>query len=133
VRGSGSAAPSSTRASTLDIGRRGEERACRALTEAGYRVLERNLRLGRDELDVVAMDGEVLCFVEVRTRESARFGRAEETVGARKRARIFRAARRYLVGVRAPWPRCRFDVVAITGHGDEAEVTLIRGAFEARY
>lgn len=110
----------------------GEEAAAEALlVERGYRVVGRNVRVGRYEIDRVAWDGSVLCFIEVRFRRSHRYGRAEETVGSVKRARILRAAAAYARARFRRWPVVRFDVVAVTGEGDSREVRLIRGAFDA--
>lgn len=109
-----------------------EEAAAEALlVEHGYRLVDRNVRAGRFEIDRVAWDGDVLCFIEVRYRRSHRWGRAEETVGPTKRHRLVRAATSYIHRRFARWPMVRFDVVAVTGEGEDREVRLIRGAFDA--
>ncbi|MBI2438236.1 MAG: YraN family protein [Lentisphaerae bacterium] len=97
-------------------GRWGEEQAERALRKKGYAILGRRLRIGaRDELDLVARDGAVLVFVEVKTRKSEAFGRPAASVNRAKRHYLSRAAVRYLKRLR-PAPRAfRFDVVEVIG------------------
>ncbi len=115
-------------ATTVEKGRVGEDAAVRTLVARGYVVLERNARTKRGELDVVALDGDVLVFVEVRSRKDDAFGGAAATVDGRKQARVVRAAWSWLVRVPQPWPRCRFDVVAIDGD----VIVVHKAAFEAR-
>ena len=112
-------------ASTRESGQRGEDRAVAYLADRGYQIVERNYRCRLGELDVIARDGDTLVFVEVRTRQSGRFGTALETVGAGKRAQIARVAAQYLAARRPRFVRCRFDVVGITGD----DVVLIQDAF----
>ncbi|MFH2204096.1 MAG: YraN family protein [Elusimicrobiota bacterium] len=99
------------------LGKWGEDRAARWLEERGWTVLERRWRCRLGELDIVAVDGDELVFVEVKTRSSLRCGAPEEAVGRAKRARIVRAACAYMrfkgIGDRA----LRFDVVALSPEG----------------
>lgn len=97
------------------------------LERAGLRLVERNYRCPRGEIDLVMADGESLVFVEVRYRSSPRFGSAAESVDARKRARLIAAAGHYLLTRAADRP-CRFDVVAADG---ETGVEWLRDAFRA--
>lgn len=113
------------------LGRRAEDEAAAYLRVRGYRVVARNVRCRAGEVDIVAYEGEVLCFVEVRSRSSCRYGTPAETVTAGKQARITRAAAAYLAGFEGAPPRCRFDVVTLTGRGARPAVALLRGAFEA--
>ena len=110
-------------------GQQAEDAACRHLRGAGLRVLRRNYRVRGGEVDIVARDGQVLVFVEVRCRGHAGWGGAAASVDARKRARIVLAARHFLAcaGQAAAQADCRFDVVAIDG----AQLCWIRGAFDA--
>ncbi len=82
----------------------------------GWRILARNVRCRRGEIDLIALDGATLVFVEVRQRRSSRFGTAIETVDARKRRRIALTAQYWLVGAgRAHAHRAmRFDVLTFT-------------------
>lgn len=113
-----------SRTDTSARGRVGEDLACLHLEREGYVVLERNVRRAGAEIDIVARDGEVLCFIEVRRRRAARD--ALESVTAAKRARITRAALAYVQRL-SPMPLCRFDVVAVAGE----QVHVVRAAFEA--
>lgn len=104
------------------VGRDAEVVAGRMLEGLGWRILARNLVVGRDEIDLVCLDpdaGATLVFVEVRGHSSGRFGAAEESVDRRKLARIYRAA---MAVLRSGWPRqqgipaglaWRVDVVAV--------------------
>jgi putative endonuclease len=106
-----------------------EDAAGRALVSEGYRILQRNFRSRVGEIDFVAMDGDVLCFVEVKGRRGSGFGMPEEAVTPEKQRRIFRAAQWYLTGNRGAAPRRRFDVVSILDSGGPPEVRILRGAF----
>ena len=117
-------------ASTTTKGQRAEQLASSFLIQQGYRILERNYRCRGGEIDLVAQDGEVLCFVEVRSRRSSTYGNPLETIGGRKRGRLIHAARHYLA-VRARSDReVRFDVVGIV-YEPALSIDLVRGAFEA--
>ncbi len=107
-----------------ELGRRGEDAAVRLLEARGYRVLARNVRLPGGEIDVIGKDGDVIAFIEVKTRSTARYGSALAAVDARKR-RTLRALAADWLQIAAPGARARFDVVTIDG--DRAE--LHRGAF----
>lgn len=95
--------------------------------------MDRNIRLGRGEIDLIAYDGKVLVFIEVKARRTDRFGGALWAVDFRKQARLSRLAVRYLARQRLPDCVCRFDVVLIQGTADGGlEVRLIQNAFEAK-
>jgi len=110
---------------TRAIGLEAESRAERELVRLGYRILDRNYRARRGELDLVAEDAGVVCFVEVRSRGRVDLGRPEETIGPEKRRRIALAAEEWLLAHPRGEPICRFDVVAI----DEEGITVLRDAF----
>ncbi len=113
--------------STLQRGASAEERATVLLVGSGYQIVERNFRCKQGELDIVARDGDVLCFVEVRSRADGEHGHAAEMIDRRKQAQVARVAMAY-IGLRNPrFERSRFDVVAITGDDE----LLIRDAFRA--
>ena len=80
----------------------------------GYVIEERNWRCPQGELDIVAWDGDVLVFVEVKTRSSAAFGTGAEAVTHAKMLRMRRAASRWLIERRPPFAETRFDVVTVT-------------------
>jgi putative endonuclease len=100
---------------TLESGARGEIIAAIYLGLAGYRVLERNYRSGHLEIDIIADESDCLAFIEVKTRRSASYGSAIESIDRAKLERLRMAARLYL-SERAPHRRYstyRFDLVAI--------------------
>ena len=98
-----------------DCGRIGETIAAEYLNLIGYGIIERNLLIGRKEIDIVDIDWECLFFVEVKTRRSCRFGGPTEAVGRKKLLGIRRAAGRYLnrPGDRRKFTEFRIDVVAV--------------------
>ena len=78
----------------------------------------------------MALDGDTLCFVEVRLRRSRRFGSAEESIDKRKQRRILRAASQLLATRSLPrFRKIRFDVIAIDASHHPPEVGHFRNAF----
>ena len=113
------------------LGKRGEEAAARYLEARGLRLLDAGYRTPAGELDLIAEEGDVLVFVEVKTRSSLRCGRPAEAVDARKQARIVRAAQLYLLRRRPYECLCRFDVVEVLEEpGGAFRVHHIRDAFQ---
>lgn len=111
------------------VGEDWERVAERALEADGYRILARNFRTRMGELDFVAEDGDVLCFIEVKGRGGTGFGLPGEAVTREKQRRIHRAAEAYLM--RRPRRRpCRFDVVTILETEGERRTEILRNAFE---
>lgn len=110
----------------------GEAQAERHLKAKGYRILGRRVKVtARDELDLVARDGDVLVFVEVKTRKTEDFGRPVAAVDPAKRHTVSRAAVRYLEKVKYPKVYIRFDIVEVVGQeGDAAPIVRhIENAF----
>jgi putative endonuclease len=107
-------------------GAAGEREAERLLERHGLRIVARNYRTRVGEIDLVAQDGDVLVFVEVRLRARDGFGGAAASIGPAKQRRLAAAASLYLSRLgRAP--RCRFDVVTL----DDGAPRWLRGAFDA--
>jgi putative endonuclease len=98
---------------TTDSGRRGEEFVCEKLAARGFRIVARNVREKFAELDIVAEDGDTLCFIEVRTRADDALGHPAETVTAAKQRSIRRAAEAFLLRRRVPPRPMRFDVATV--------------------
>lgn len=113
----------------IRTGREAEDRAVALITERGYRVVDRNYRESRGELDIIAWDGDVLVFVEVRARHDDSFGDVVESIGASKRAALIRTARGYLRAHDLEEAPVRFDVVTFAGDALE-RVRLYRDAFQ---
>jgi putative endonuclease len=99
----------------LALGRRGEDLAHRFLRKKGFIVVARNYRLssGDGEADLIAWDGDILVFVEVKSRATADFGPPERAIGEDKRSHLVRIAREYTRKTGTPWDRIRFDVVSV--------------------
>jgi putative endonuclease len=116
--------------STITQGQAGEDLACRYLEQQGLTLVARNYRCRLGELDLIMREREQLVFVEVRSRAHSRYGSAAETVTARKRERLRRAAAHYLQRQRYDLP-CRFDVVAIDRSSSQPALTWIKDAFQA--
>ena len=114
------------------LGDAGEEIARRELVRRGYVVRERNWRCPEGELDLVAEQGELLVFVEVRTRRGDRFGTPEESITPAKRAHLIAAAQAYLQAHSLQDRDWRIDVVAVamSERGQLERVDVIENAIE---
>jgi putative endonuclease len=112
----------------ITLGKEGEAVAATYLERHGCRILERNYTTRIGEIDLVAMDGDEVVFVEVKTRRGIAFGHPEEAVTYAKRRHLRRTAEAYVAArdVTAP---CRIDVVAVTlRQGSAPEIVWIRDA-----
>jgi putative endonuclease len=108
----------------------GEQAACSALVDQGYRVLHRNYRVRGGELDIVCERNGELVFCEVKTRTSRTFGLPEEAVTIAKRRRLRRLALEYLQRERLHVRRLRFDVISVfVSNGHVGELRHIVNAF----
>lgn len=118
---------------TSPLGRRGEDVAARHLQSLGFRIVERGYRRPSGEIDLVALDGRTIVFVEVKTRRSNRRGSPAEAVDRKKQVRLTRAAAAYLKRRRLLDQPARFDVVSVVWTTDDAEpeVRHFRAAFDA--
>lgn len=94
------------------IGKIGEYSAVEHLLNWGYLILERNWRFHRAEIDIIAKRNELLIFVEVKTRQSDRFGKPEDFVSSAQRKMIIGAAARYMEKMKHEWA-VQFDVIGI--------------------
>lgn len=97
-----------------ELGILGERVAERHLQERGYRVLQRNYRFGRREIDLIVSRGDLVAFVEVKTRAGPGYGHPLEAITARKRREIERVARRWQARHGRPGTSYRFDAIGIT-------------------
>ncbi len=115
----------------LVFGKRSEEIAAQYLCSKGYRILERNYRTPRGELDLIAQDGDVLVFVEVKARRGVVFGEPQWAVDARKRQHLIKASLFYLSRKKIQDRCCRFDIVIVRedNHG-QISIELIQNALE---
>jgi len=117
----------------LALGQRAEGLAAEYLRGKGYSVVARNWRRPEGELDLVVSTEGLCVFVEVRSRTGSERGHALETIDARKRARVLRAARMFIDEERPKAAVFRFDVVAVTFAADDTAPQLIHveDAFQA--
>jgi putative endonuclease len=96
------------------LGKRGEDLAHRYLRQVGFTVVARNYRPGADsEVDIVARRGDLLVFVEVKTRTSADAGNPERAIDLEKQQHIARAARSYVTRAGVEWNKVRFDTISV--------------------
>lgn len=114
--------------SRAEIGALGEQLAVDHLRGLGLQIVERNWRCRYGELDVVAADGRILVFVEVKTRTGDQFGGAVAAVTPAKVRRLRRLAGLWLAEHRDAWAAVRLDVVAIRiGRRRIPEITHVQG------
>jgi putative endonuclease len=113
----------------LSFGKYGEDLACDELERRGYDVIARRYRTIHGELDIVARHGDYLVFVEVKARQSGRFGDPEEAVTLQKQQRLVWMATDYLARHRLEDTPCRFDVVGVNTDSDPPSIVVIDDAF----
>jgi putative endonuclease len=118
----------------IALGQRAEALAAEYLERKGFTIVTRNWRRPEGEIDLVLSAEGLLVFVEVRSRTGSERGHALETVDARKRSRVLRAARMFIQEERPSAAVFRFDVVAVTFSTDEGEapeIIHVEDAFQA--
>lgn len=111
-----------------ELGKKGEQLALNHLVEKGYTLIERNMRVERDEIDLIFRAGGELVFVEVKTRENAFAGDPETLVTTAQQKRIVRAADRY-IQERDLDVEARFDIVGVVLNSKYTRVVHIEEAF----
>ena len=108
------------------IGNAYEVKAEEYLIRKGYKILERNFTCRGGEIDIIAKDGDVFCFVEVKYRTTEKYGNPLEAVDFRKQNQIRKVAYYFLMKNKlSEWTPCRFDVIGFVGE----EMTHIENAF----
>lgn len=113
------------------LGKSGEGIAVNLLKENGYKILVRNYRTKLGEVDIVARDKDTLCFIEVKTRHSDRFGLPKEAISSSKQRQISKAALLFLKENNLLDKKARFDVVSIIySQKQRPRLDLIKNAFE---
>ncbi len=117
--------------SRLSLGRRGESAVASYLKRKGMSIVKRGYRCRQGEIDIIAREGDVLCFVEVKTRSDSSFGSAAESITSEKMKRISYTALHYLARRKLRDQPVRFDVVLVDTSGPEMEIELIQNAFES--
>ncbi len=115
----------------LDQGRWAEDLAVQWLIKNRYRPLERNYRNLFGEIDIIAKDGQTLCFIEVRSRSTTDHGHPFESISMAKQEKLIRTAQGYLARQDNLDNDCRFDIVAVTPQENgEPIVEIIKDAFD---
>ena len=113
------------------FGQAGESAAEEYLRHKGYRIVGRNLRSPTGELDLVAEDGQVLVFIEVKARRTDAYGGAIHAVHQRKQEKVIQLAAQYLARHHIKNRLCRFDVVLLQGSNAVVpQIEHIQNAFE---
>jgi putative endonuclease len=116
------------------LGAEGERVAKAYLRTQGFRILRENYSTPLGEIDLIAQEGGVVVFVEVKARASGEFGPPQASVTRQKQRQIVKVAELFLQRNRLSGAACRFDVVAVTFAGSKTtqpEILLIRDAFSS--
>ena len=112
-----------------DTGKQGEALALEHLRQLGWSIEAENWRYSRSEVDIIAKEGPVLVFVEVKTRSTDYFGKPETFINQRKQQMLARAASAYMEFTQHDW-EIRFDVISIVlVDGRPPEIRHLRDAF----
>jgi putative endonuclease len=114
----------------IETGRKGQQAAEAYLLKNGYDILARNFRLKTGEIDLIARDGEYVVFIEVKCRNSLRYGLPREAVTKGKQRHIIKTAQYYILTARLPQNQdYRFDVIEVMNEDGKQNVTHIENAF----
>lgn len=116
--------------SNIQLGKAGEAAAVGFLEKNGYRILERNYKSKLGEIDIIALDKDTVCFIEVKTRTSNAFGSPSEAVSRLKQRHIAKVALAFLKAHTLLHKKARFDVISILRSDETAKIDLIKNAFE---
>lgn len=114
------------------FGEKSESLAVKKLKKEGYKILERNYRTRLGEIDIIAEDGEVITFIEVKARRSESYGTPQHAVTPIKQKKISMVALSYLKEKNQFGKRARFDVVTINPESSN-KVSIIKNAFDLAY
>lgn len=117
----------------LELGKLGEKLALKEIKRLGYKKIVPNYRCPLGEVDLIAMDGDTLVFLEIKTRKARSIDYAKEAVNARKRRQLSKVALAYMKSNDCCDAKARFDVVAISLGDIKPEVQVIKNAFELAY
>ena len=116
----------------LEFGKAAENAAAKFLKAQGYKILERNYRNKLGEIDIIAQQDAVICFLEIKARHSLNFGTPQEAVSAQKQRQISRVAVAYLKLNNLLEHAARFDVLSLLYVNNQPEISLIKDAFELK-
>ncbi len=116
-----------------NLGAVGEQLAVEHLEREGYQIIKRNYRHPIGEIDIIALQDGVICFVEVKMRANTDQGHPIESITPLKQRKISRTALAYLQEQEATERPCRFDVVSILYEWGDYQIELCTNAFESVY
>jgi putative endonuclease len=117
----------------LELGERGEALAFEKINRLGYTHIIKNYRCRLGEVDLVAKDGDVLVFIEIKTRRGRPLGFAKEAVNLRKQKQLSKVALNYMKTHHCCDVSARFDVVAVCVGGGAPQIEVIKNAFDLAY
>ena len=115
------------------FGQKSERLAAEFLKRTGYRIIETNYRSKLGEIDIIAREKGTIVFVEVKARNTSRFGSPKAAVTPAKQRKISMAALDYLKRTGQEGTRARFDVVAIDTASGQTDIEVVRNAFGLAY
>jgi putative endonuclease len=120
---------------SIELGRRGEQAAVDFLKQSGYRIVRTNYRTRLGQIDIIARDKQTVCFIEVKTRRTDRFGRPAEAIGCLKQRKISQVALIFLKQNKLMNYPARFDLVSISTLQKQPRIEIIKNAFnlDCRY
>lgn len=98
--------------SNSSIGQISEDLACKYLIQQNYKIIERNWRFKKAEIDIIAKHSNCLIFIEVKSRSYTAFGQPEEAIDAKKEAMLIDAAQRFMESINYDW-EIRFDIISM--------------------
>ncbi|MFC1666609.1 YraN family protein [Candidatus Omnitrophota bacterium] len=115
----------------IDTGKRGEDLAVSYLKKQGYKIIEKNYKTKQGEIDIIGRHRGCVCFVEVRARNTRRFGLPEDSINRKKQTQIAKVALSYIKRFGLEEENCRFDVVSVENvNSISPKLKLLRNAFE---
>ncbi len=117
----------------LTLGKKGEDFAADFLIKKGYKIKERNYKSALGEIDIIALSGATIVFIEVKTRSSLKFGLPFEAVTKRKQHQITKTALYYMSKKKINETAARFDIVSVILKGERMEAELIENAFDVAF
>lgn len=111
-----------------ELGKKGEQIAVDFLSEQGYRILERNWRFLKAEVDIIAQKDNIIAAVEVKTRSSTAFGNPQDFIDTKKIKLLIMAMNEYIIQKDLE-AEVRFDIIAVTKNKRDLDIEHIQDAF----
>ena len=109
----------------------GEETACKYIKKNGYKILGKNFRTKFGEIDLIGIDNDTICFIEVKARSSSDYGSPEQFVTKRKQERLWKTASIYINKNTLEFGNYRFDVISVDLENEE--IQIFKNAFQPKY